>query len=139
MPDSIPPTLAEAREAALQLAGTSANIVTRFLESLNAPAPADQHRSASSAPVPPDELIRYGVLWRGPIEPTCEPMEDGYWTPWHIAQARIAQAIPEREELAKLLLELADAVEFQGFSRFFRLADRARATARQLGRGDSDG
>jgi hypothetical protein len=52
------------------------------------------------APVPPDELIRYGVLWRGPTEPTCEPMGDGYWTPWHIAQARIAQAMQEREELA---------------------------------------
>ena len=38
----------------------------------------------------------------------------------------------EQEKLAALLMELAYAAEFHGFSRFVRLADRARAAAKRL-------
>lgn len=40
-------------------------------------------------PRPPhgDLLPRYGIRWNGPEEPLAVPMDDGYWTPWHLADA----------------------------------------------------
>lgn len=34
-------------------------------------------------------LPRYGLRWNGPTEPLVVPMDDGYWTPWHIANVAI--------------------------------------------------
>lgn len=38
-------------------------------------------------PRPPEGngLPRYGLRWNGPQEPLATPMDDGYWTPWHLA------------------------------------------------------
>lgn len=36
-------------------------------------------------------LTRYGIAWDGPRLPIGTPMPDGYWTPWHIAQAEITR------------------------------------------------
>lgn len=38
-------------------------------------------------PRPPEGhgLPRYGLRWNGPSQPLAVPMEDGYWTPWHLA------------------------------------------------------
>lgn len=38
-------------------------------------------------PFPPEGegLPRYGLRWNGPDKPLAVPMEDGYWTPWHLA------------------------------------------------------
>ncbi|MFK3907933.1 hypothetical protein ACI2KD_07670 [Pseudomonas monteilii] len=38
-------------------------------------------------PRPPsdDGLPRYGLRWNGPQKPIAVPMDDGYWTPWHLA------------------------------------------------------
>ena len=38
-------------------------------------------------PFPPEGegLPRYGLRWNGPQQPLSVPMEDGYWTPWHLA------------------------------------------------------
>ena len=38
-------------------------------------------------PRPPDGegLPRYGLRWNGPQQPLAVPMNDGYWTPWHLA------------------------------------------------------
>lgn len=50
---------------------------------------ANQYRSPlRPTPQPPAdgevaELVRYGVDWNA--NPLIVPMEDGYWTPWHIA------------------------------------------------------
>lgn len=44
-------------------------------------------------PRPPegDGLPRYGLRWNGPGQPLTVPMDDGYWTPWHLADsARLA-------------------------------------------------
>ena len=40
-------------------------------------------------PRPPDGdgLPRYGLRWNGPGVPLSVPMDDGYWTPWHLAAA----------------------------------------------------
>lgn len=35
------------------------------------------------------ELERYGIEWQGPNLPIALPMPDGYWTPWHVAEAGI--------------------------------------------------
>lgn len=37
-------------------------------------------------------LIRYGLNWKGHDYAVCEPMPDGYWTPWHLAQEAITRA-----------------------------------------------
>jgi len=40
-------------------------------------------------PMPPNGkgLPRYGVRWNGPTQPLSVPKDDGFWTPWHLAQA----------------------------------------------------
>lgn len=44
-------------------------------------------------PRPPEgsELPRYGSRWNGPTQPLSVPMADGYWTPWHLADALAAR------------------------------------------------
>lgn len=39
-------------------------------------------------PRPPEGngLPRYGLRWNGPTEPLAVQMDDGYWTPWHLAK-----------------------------------------------------
>jgi hypothetical protein len=55
-------------------------------------------------PRPPVEqiesgLVRYGVCWEGiPAHPLLVPMEDGYWTPWHIAAMRCNGMHPQPEQ-----------------------------------------
>lgn len=52
-------------------------------------------------PRPPEGegLPRYGLRWNGPSQPISVPMDDGYWTPWHLAAAALqapdANAPPE--------------------------------------------
>jgi hypothetical protein len=38
-------------------------------------------------PRPPagEGLPRYGLRWNGPTQPVVVPMDDGYWTPFHLA------------------------------------------------------
>jgi hypothetical protein len=40
-------------------------------------------------PYPPlgEGLPRYGIRWNGSTEPITALMDDGYWTPWHLADA----------------------------------------------------
>jgi hypothetical protein len=37
-------------------------------------------------------MPRYGLRWNGPSDPLSVPMGDGYWTPWHLASAAVADA-----------------------------------------------
>ena len=53
-------------------------------------------------PRPPDGngLPRYGLRWNGPGEPVSVPMDDGYWTPWHLTEmlrAQLAEAQRDSE------------------------------------------
>jgi hypothetical protein len=62
-------------------------------------------------PRPPDGdgLPRYGIRWNGPTAPIAVPMADGYWTPWHLADAayrRGAEAM--REAAARECWALSD-------------------------------
>lgn len=57
-------------------------------------------------PRPPtgEGLPRYGLRWDGPSQPLSVPMDDGYWTPWHLAQG-------ECEKLRKEAVVLMAALE----------------------------
>jgi hypothetical protein len=45
-------------------------------------------------PRPPEGegLPRYGLRWNGPQQPLATPMDDGYWTPWHLADQLKAES-----------------------------------------------
>jgi hypothetical protein len=72
------------------------------------------------------KLDRYGIEWTGPKTPISVPMPDGYWTPWHLAQERIAEleqalqnivsggAIRDLEQQAKGIEALAYSMLFRG-------------------------
>lgn len=47
-----------------------------------------------AAPRPPagSGLPRYGIRWNGPDQPLSVPMDNGYWTPWHLA-ANVAELL----------------------------------------------
>lgn len=48
-------------------------------------------------------IPRYGIRWNGPTEPMSVPMEDGYWTPWHLAHRQIEYLVWDRNRLERLL------------------------------------
>lgn len=53
----------------------------------------DVEKNADVSSVGSNDLLggipRYGLQWSGPKSFVATPMRDGYWTPWHIAQAEI--------------------------------------------------
>jgi hypothetical protein len=67
-----------------------------------------------------DGLPRYGLRWDGPDQPVAVPMDDGYWTPFHLAAAAAAVAADE------LRASSASA------SRGWQMADELRLTVRDL-------
>ncbi|MEX7116835.1 hypothetical protein AB2C39_36880, partial [Pseudomonas aeruginosa] len=46
-------------------------------------------------PRPPEGggLPRYGIRFNGQSQPLSVPMDDGYWTPWHLAEALRARVV----------------------------------------------
>jgi hypothetical protein len=44
-------------------------------------------------------LPRYGLRWNGPQRPLAVPMNDGYWTPWHLAFASSEALVEALEEI----------------------------------------
>ncbi|WP_223535323.1 hypothetical protein [Pseudomonas sp. GL-B-16] len=63
----------------------------------------------SLPPRPPEGygLPRFGLRWNGPSNPLAVSMEDGYWTPWHLA----SQLKAENEAMRKALTECAASLE----------------------------
>lgn len=67
-------------------------------------------------PRPPEGhgLPRYGLRWNGPQQPLAVLMDDGYWTPWHLANQLIAEidglkaCIASDEKKLDALLEHCD-------------------------------
>lgn len=39
-----------------------------------------------------EKLPRFGLRWNGPTQPLVTPMDDGYWTPYHIADALLEKS-----------------------------------------------
>ncbi|QPG61163.1 hypothetical protein HFV04_016675 [Pseudomonas sp. BIGb0427] len=70
---------------------------------------AEIERLQGLQPVPPprppegEGLPRYGLRWNGPSSPLAVPMEDGYWTPWHLADQLKAERDRLREDRDGLL------------------------------------
>lgn len=56
-------------------------------------------------------LTRYGITWNGPREPIGAPMDDGYWTPWHLAAAEVARLRESLETAQRKSLERIAALE----------------------------
>ena len=65
----------------------------------------------------PEGMPRYGLRYNGPTEPLAVPMPDGYWTPWHVANARAEAAEADaklaavREAAQGLRVALAEALD----------------------------
>lgn len=55
-----------------------------------------------------DMLERYGIAWIGGSGPIHGPMNDGYWTPWHIAQEELDR-LREDARMLRLALGTTDA------------------------------
>jgi hypothetical protein len=57
------------------------------LESLLAEIDRLKGLQPSLPPRPPEGygLPRFGLRWNGPSNPLAVSMDDGYWTPWHLA------------------------------------------------------
>lgn len=53
-------------------------------------------------PRPPEGygLPRFGLRWNGPGIPLAVPFDDGYWTPWHLADQFKAENEALRKDLA---------------------------------------
>lgn len=68
-------------------------------------------------PRPPEGsgLPRYGLRWNGPQLPLSVPMDDGYWTPWHLA----AQLHAELEAIRGQQPEV-EAARLERFGAFMR-------------------
>jgi hypothetical protein len=47
----------------------------------------------TTPPKNPDALVRYGLNWEGHDHAIVEPMPDGYWTPWHVAQKLLNDSV----------------------------------------------
>jgi hypothetical protein len=47
-------------------------------------------------------LPRYGLRWNGPQQPLAVPMDDGYWTPWHLAERIGVQLDVSEDTLATI-------------------------------------
>lgn len=50
----------------------------------------------------PTSLTRWGIQWNGPENPIAVPMDNGYWTPWHVADELLRQALAIAPVLAPL-------------------------------------
>jgi hypothetical protein len=48
-----------------------------------------------------DSLERWGIEWNGLESPTAVPMDNGLWTPWHIATEEITRLTAENARLRK--------------------------------------
>ncbi len=63
--------------------------------------PGDEIESREDAQRPVERLVmplpRYGLEWNGPTKFVATEMDDGYWTPWHIANAAIEALLNEIE------------------------------------------
>lgn len=46
---------------------------------------------------------RYGIKWNGPTSPLAVPMDDGYWTPFHVAKSKIDDLDAEIAKLEEKL------------------------------------
>jgi hypothetical protein len=93
-------------------------------------------------PRPPDGsgLPRYGLRWNGPTEPVAVPMLDGYWTPWHLADAETQRFEIERKHTGRALDEAVALQKAACAAAYQRGAEAMReAAAKYFDDGLADG
>lgn len=61
-----------------------------LVEALPTLPPRPPVRERHSSPSP---LTRWGIQWNGPEQAIALPIDDGYWTPWHVADELLRQAL----------------------------------------------
>ncbi|MGN8276643.1 hypothetical protein [Pseudomonas sp. SMN5] len=68
-------------------------------------------------PRPPDGegLPRYGLRWNGPQQPLAVPMDNGYWTPWHLADQLRAENEALRQDAERWRFFSVLANDLQAF------------------------
>ena len=83
----------------------------KYVRADTLPLPVLPPRPPTGAGMP-----RYGLQWNGPTKPLSAPMDDGYWTPWHLAsaanerlQARVAEL--ESDDAVMCLAGLMEGLE----------------------------
>ena len=71
---------------------------------------------ADPPPRPPegDGLPRYGLRWNGPTSPVSVPREDGYWTPWHLADEMRKDAERNNRMLVSAAITIGEICEALG-------------------------
>lgn len=79
------------REEDIKCAARALTTAQARIEALEAENAALRGIKPEFPPRPPIGLgmPRYGIRHNGPTEPLAVPMDDGYWTPWHLADAEI--------------------------------------------------
>lgn len=82
------------------------------IEQLQAECETLRGLTPEAPPRPPEgeALPRYGIRWNGPGLPLSVPMEDGYWTPWHLA-ATVVEHSPQKPEATYLIDALREIVK----------------------------
>lgn len=77
-------------------------------------------------PRPPEGsgLPRYGLRWNGPQLPLSVPMDDGYWTPWHLADQLRHELVAASQQAVATLLTGDPCDERPGF--YLSLEDKQR-------------
>lgn len=85
--------LVQEGQAALQASEDAREQERARAEQLRARVDGLQGLRPAFPPLPPggSGLPRYGLRWTGPGTPLSVPMDDGYWTPHHLAAGRVAE------------------------------------------------
>jgi hypothetical protein len=95
--------------------------------------PLPPYPECDTGPNAPRTLERWGIKYQGPREPHCIRMDDGYWTPWHVAEATISSAQAENDRLTARLTEQAFN-EAAVLGEMWKELDEQRARAESLAR-----
>ena len=78
-------------------------------------------------PRPPagEGLPRYGLRWNGPTQPVVVPMDDGYWTPFHLA-AHLRDDLAALERNFDATISAQDEVLTNKYNEVLRRESRLR-------------
>lgn len=109
----------------------AANAARRVLRAELAERAVVKHLQGLRPEIPPfppsgSGLPRYGLRWNGSTQPLSVPMDDGYWTPWHLAE-RLLLALRKIEEESDAVYSLDAPTYDQLDGALEKVRDIARA------------
>ena len=108
---------------------------TQAVEALEAEVVRLRGLEPELPPYPPEGhgLPRYGLRWGGPDSPLPIPMDDGYWTPYHLAVRQMRSMTPPATQQAKDPVAW-EAVNKYGIIELFLDEDNAKEWAVEVGK-----